>query len=343
MVFLPLRGSISGRRVQVTAACLIAVAPLFCAGTAQAQDDTRILASTVRQPADRLWFFHDGDYAQRFHTGPHAGGFRMTTVKIPFRSVAGPRPYDIQLRDAVGTAFGTFGPNILATLIKPASLSVGLNTFVVPGDGIELNPATSYYLMLHTNPRGAPSPGFDVTTSDDDDSGVVMYVDQNSLRLRPTNTSWVRWSHTWQVIIEGCLLPGTCRPPAVSQPQPQPQPTSLRVTASCEPCEVPPGGEVRLTAKARSAAGDTLTYAWSAQGGSWRGETDGAVAQWTAPSRTGEVRIQVWVSDGISSVTDTVTVTVGGPEPVPVLPAAGIAVLVFLVLGTARRIHARPN
>ena len=70
------------------------------------------------------------------------------------------------------------------------------------------------------------------------------------------------------------------------------------VSASCDPCEVAPGGEVRLSATASDPDDDPLTYAWTAPEGGFAGAADGATARWTAPARTGRVTIRVRVSDG---------------------------------------------
>ena len=100
-----------------------------------------------------------------------------------------------------------------------------------------------------------------------------------------------------------------------------PGPTGNRpplVSVSCAPCEVEPGGEVRLTAEASDADGDPLTYEWSAPAGRFVGGTDGATARWTAPPETGRYGVGVRVSDGEGGSTEaTAAVTVALPNSPP--------------------------
>ena len=74
------------------------------------------------------------------------------------------------------------------------------------------------------------------------------------------------------------------------------------VRATCEPCTVPRGGEVRLRAEASDPDGDSLSYEWSAAQGTFAGATDGQEARWTAPDRIGSVVIRVEVDDGRGGV-----------------------------------------
>ena len=90
------------------------------------------------------------------------------------------------------------------------------------------------------------------------------------------------------------------------------------VSASCHPCTVVPGGEVRLTATASDPNGDDLTYSWTASQGAFSGGTDAAATRWTAPAASGRVTIRVEVSDnqgGSESATVAVTVEVVTIEP----------------------------
>ncbi|MYA44248.1 MAG: hypothetical protein F4Z31_21170, partial [Gemmatimonadetes bacterium] len=70
------------------------------------------------------------------------------------------------------------------------------------------------------------------------------------------------------------------------------------VRATCDPCTVPRGGEVRLTAEASDPDGDPISYEWEARRGTFTGPTDRQNARWTAPERVGTVVIRVEVTDG---------------------------------------------
>ncbi len=94
------------------------------------------------------------------------------------------------------------------------------------------------------------------------------------------------------------------------------------VTASCDPCTVAPGGQVRLRAVASDPDGDALTYAWGAPLGDFTGAAGGASARWRAPPDIGKVVIRVRVSDGQGGTASaTVTVRVVNAPPVFGAPA----------------------
>ena len=87
----------------------------------------------------------------------------------------------------------------------------------------------------------------------------------------------------------------------VSEDDTPPPPSSNNpptVRVACDPCTVPRGGEVRLTADASDPDGDDLAYDWGARLGTFTGATDGPDALWTAPDRIGRFLIRVSVDDG---------------------------------------------
>ena len=101
-------------------------------------------------------------------------------------------------------------------------------------------------------------------------------------------------------------------------PPPPPPPPNIppTVSARCDPCAVPRGGEVGLTALAADPDGDALEYEWSAPSGAFAGGPGGAQARWTAPHELGSVDIRVEVSDGFGGAASAmVTVEVVNRAP----------------------------
>ena len=88
------------------------------------------------------------------------------------------------------------------------------------------------------------------------------------------------------------------------------------VSASCDPCTVSRGGEVRLTAKITDPDGDVVTCVWISPSGHFRGHTDSTIVHWIAPDEAGSATIGVTVEDGRGgSAFATVDVAVANSAP----------------------------
>ncbi len=101
-----------------------------------------------------------------------------------------------------------------------------------------------------------------------------------------------------------------CEQGAKPTPTPNQPPSKPTITASAT--TVKSGGVVNLTASSTDPDGDTLTYTWSADGGSFS-STTGATTTWTAPSvlEDKSYTISVEVSDGKGGKDDNnVTISV---------------------------------
>jgi hypothetical protein len=83
---------------------------------------------------------------------------------------------------------------------------------------------------------------------------------------------------------------------------------------------VEPGAQVAITLNAGDLEGDTLTFEWSATGGSIDGDDSGAV--WTAPKEERKYQIGVTVSDGAKSITSTIDIQVWRTRPGDYYPLA---------------------
>jgi len=88
-------------------------------------------------------------------------------------------------------------------------------------------------------------------------------------------------------------------------------PVIQSITAN--PSIILPNGTTEITCVASDEDGDSLTYAWSADYGSFPGGPSGSIVQWQAPGEFGEYYVRVTVDDGRESVRDSVSVTVDEP------------------------------
>jgi len=90
------------------------------------------------------------------------------------------------------------------------------------------------------------------------------------------------------------LLSSACTPPTPPPPPPPNQtPVIESITADKE---IPTLTETQVVCQADDPDGDTLTYQWSADGGTITGE--GSTITWTAPGTSDNYTIKVTVSDG---------------------------------------------
>jgi hypothetical protein len=108
-------------------------------------------------------------------------------------------------------------------------------------------------------------------------------------------------------------------------PPPPPPPNQLPVIDSLiAEKEVPTLAETQVVCQANDADGDTITYQWSADGGTITGE--GSTITWTAPATSDNYTIEVTVSDGQGgTVAQSITIAaIDKPNHPPVVTALTI-------------------
>ncbi|MFO8080249.1 MAG: PKD domain-containing protein [Armatimonadota bacterium] len=101
-------------------------------------------------------------------------------------------------------------------------------------------------------------------------------------------------------------------------PTPPPDNNPPQIQSVTAPDSAFPGSAVAIEANATDPDGDSLSYAWTASGGTIEGS--GASVIWTAPVTSGDFNVTVTVTDGNQGqAQETVTITVEdiGPPPPP--------------------------
>jgi formylglycine-generating enzyme required for sulfatase activity len=89
---------------------------------------------------------------------------------------------------------------------------------------------------------------------------------------------------------------------------------------TAEPAVAFPNSTTELTCVASDEDGDSLTYTWSADAGSFPQGSSGSIVQWQAPGEFGEYYIRVTVDDGRLSVRDSIAIMVDEPPLAPSNP-----------------------
>lgn len=91
-------------------------------------------------------------------------------------------------------------------------------------------------------------------------------------------------------------------------------------SVSANPPAIWPNAIAEITCVADDEDGDSLTYSWSAESGSFPEGTSGSVVQWQAPDGFGLFYIRVTVDDGLISVQDSIEIPVNEPPTIPYNP-----------------------
>ena len=105
------------------------------------------------------------DFRLSFTTGSHAGGYRVTGVDLALVDAGGSPTYSLQIVDSDRTTS-------LGTFTNPSSFVVGLNRHTAPGDGIDLDADTTYWLVLDVTAQSTVRTP-EVTPSDVEDAGSL--------------------------------------------------------------------------------------------------------------------------------------------------------------------------
>src|SRR4030042_1613485 len=120
------------------------------------------------------------------------------------------------------------------------------------------------------------------------------------------------------LVTTALLVSSACTPP--TPPPPPPPPNQLPViSAITAEKQIPTLTETQVVCQASEADGDTLTYQWSADGGTVTG--GGSTITWGAPNTSDNYTITVTVSDGKGgTIAQSITIaTIDKPNNPPVV------------------------
>ena len=161
----------------------------------QAQQTSSALVSNLGKSNATSDIALDEDHAQWFSSGSDGEGYKLTSVKM-IMEITGTTPsYSVEIWS------GSAGPaNKLGTLNNPTLKNTWSTVeFAATGDGIDLEPNTTYWVVIDSSPNADTH--IRVTASDDEDSGAAAgWTIGNVRRHRPAgNTNWGTSLHTHAV------------------------------------------------------------------------------------------------------------------------------------------------
>ena len=132
---------------------LDSTAGVFPSGAPPVARVRQTLASNTAQASVHRGPFSN-DLAQAFTTGIHWPGYRVTAIGLHLTvGQADLTDWDVELWSDSDS--GSNPGELLATLRKPSTLATGVNTFTVPGSGIDLDANTRYWVVVNNHASNA--------------------------------------------------------------------------------------------------------------------------------------------------------------------------------------------
>ncbi len=162
------------RRVFLLGLLLVAAAVLFPGETerAFAQVPPSPLVGNMGETSSGQ--VGSSDAAQTFTTGANAHGYTLTSIDVEFAEIADPAFFSTGLTATINSDSNGEPGAVVGTLTNPSDQTFSTNTtltFTAPGDGIQLETSTTYWLVIDVIRAVSGSNGIRYTNSDDEDSG----------------------------------------------------------------------------------------------------------------------------------------------------------------------------
>ena len=198
---------------------LAALAVLALALPVQAQTQTPVqLVSTIEQTnvGSAHGPFDQFDAAQAFTTGTDTNGYKLTSVGLRLYVIAGTSGWVYSV--SVWSATATGSPDTsLGTLTTPAlatgTTAFGTYTFTESGNGIDLDPSTTYVIVVDVTTRGIGTNVVSIsnTVSDDEDTVKATgwsIADGSLYRDWDSTGAWTTFDQTRRIRVNGYAKSG---------------------------------------------------------------------------------------------------------------------------------------
>ncbi|MCY4560005.1 MAG: SwmB domain-containing protein, partial [Chloroflexi bacterium] len=161
------------------------------------------LVGNTGQSFDNTRGFAD-DNAQAFTTGSNTGGYKLTSVAVPYASATIPAASTHSV--SIHASNSSNRPGASLGTLSYGSVSGTTVTYTASGDGISLASGTTYFVVL--KPTSAPNlVAMRVTDSDNEDSGAADgWSLANTSLTSEDGTTWQSRTDSWQIAIDGAAV-----------------------------------------------------------------------------------------------------------------------------------------
>jgi len=142
------------------------------------------------------------DTAQAFTTGSNAGGYKLTSLTVPYATTTIPAASTHAI--SIHASNSSNRPGASLGTLSYGSVSGKSVTYTASGDGISLDGGTTYFVVIA--PTSAPNlVAIKLTNSDNEDSGASdgWSLANTALRRLRATTTWQSQTDAWQIAIDG--------------------------------------------------------------------------------------------------------------------------------------------
>ena len=159
------------------------------------------------------------DHAQEFTTGDNALGYTVTSADIFFQEIADSQIWSRSTVTIRSDSSGSPG-TVLATLTDPSkttATSFEVLTFTAPGQGVDLDPNTKYWLVLDYTAQASGNNRMGNVPGDGEDGGAASgwsIRNQGHFRTWNSNGGWTSFESSRRIAINGFLIVPPPVPPA---------------------------------------------------------------------------------------------------------------------------------
>ena len=177
---------------------------------AEAQTTPQTLVSNIQQTGSGTGN-STHDHAQEFTTGDNALGYTVTSADIFFTEIADGQIWSKSTVTIRSDSSGSPG-TVLATLTDPSKTTATSHetlTFTAPGQGVDLDPNTKYWLVLDYTASASGNNRVSNVPGDGEDAGAASgwsIRNQGHFRTWNSNGGWTSFESSRRIAINGFLI-----------------------------------------------------------------------------------------------------------------------------------------